>query len=45
MKSREFLQISIQKVKTALKEVIQEILFKQHSSSFKPNLKNINLIH
>ncbi len=32
-------QVIILKVKTAFKEVIQEISFKHHSSSFLPNLK------
>ncbi len=45
MNSHRLNVIIILKVKTALNEIIQESLFKHHLSSFKPNLRNLDLIH
>jgi hypothetical protein len=40
---KESNKITIEKVKTALKEVILEILFKHHLSPFRTNSKNIDI--
>ncbi len=39
------LDLELMAVKTALKEMMQEISFKYRLSPFKQNLNNLNLIH